>query len=105
MHFDMGLTGLGILLACSLGFGVVAQLIAGGGTRWMWLLGAVGWFVGGFFASEVVWGTATEEELQPLIDGLLFDESLLGGLIGGLATAIVVWLATRGSRSRGAWYV
>ena len=96
MQFDLGLQGLGILVAISLIFGVVAQVVAGrwAGIRWLWLIGTVGWFVGGLFASEVVWGTMTEGEIQPIIDGLALDESLLGGLIGGLAAVAITVLVT-----------
>jgi hypothetical protein len=98
MQFDMGLGGLGLLAVISLGFGVGAQLIVGRDhTRWMWLIGAVAWFAGGLFASEVVWGGLTEAELQPIIDGLAFDESLLGGVIVGVAAVIATWYATRRS--------
>ena len=93
MQFDLGLQGLGLLIIISLIFGVVAQVVAGrrAGTHWLWLIAATGWFIGGLFASEVVWGKLTVEEIQPIIDGLAFDEAMLGGLIGGVA----VWLATR----------
>ena len=94
MQFDMGLQGLGILLACSLVFGVVAQIVLRDGTRWLWLVAAIGWFVGGLFASEVLFATATEDEIQPIIDGLAFDESLLGGLIVGTVVAVVARLLT-----------
>lgn len=99
MQFDLGLQGLGILVAISLLFGVVAQLVAGGraGTHWLWLIAATGWFIGGLFFSEVIFATATEAELQPIIDGLALDESLLGGLIVGLAVVIVTLLVA-GSR-------
>ena len=84
MQLDIGFQGLGILIALSLVFGVIAQLILGRNTtRWMWLIGAAGYFIGGLFASEVIFATATEDELQPIIDGLCFDEALLGGLIVG----------------------
>ena len=96
MGFDLGLQGLGILLGISLLFGVLAQVVLGRGTtRWMWLAGAVGWFVGGLFASEVVLGSLTEDDIQPIIDGLALDESLLGGLIVGVAAVVVTWFVTR----------
>lgn len=99
MQVDLGLQGLGILVAVSLLFGVIAQVVFGRGTtRWMWLVGAVAWFVGGFIASEVVWGSATEQELQPVIDGLALDESLLGGLIVGLPVVLVTWFVARRNR-------
>lgn len=99
MQFDLGLQGLAILAGISLVFGVVAQLLLGGraGTHWLWLIAATGWFVGGLFASEVVFASATEQELQPIIDGLALDESLLGGLIVGVS-AVVVTLLVAGSR-------
>ena len=97
MQFDLGLTGLGLLVVISLGFGVAAQFAGRAGTRWLWLIAATGWFIGGLFASEVVWGSLTVEEVQPIIDGLAFDESLLGGLIVGIGTVIVTRYVTGGS--------
>lgn len=84
-------------MAMSAGFGVIAQLLAGRGRRWwLGLIGAVAFFVGGLFASEVWFGWATEAELQPNIDGLSFDEVLLVGLLSGLAAVVVTrWLANR----------
>jgi hypothetical protein len=94
VQFDLGLQGLGILIAISLIFGVIAQVVMRGGTRWLWLLAATGWFIGGLIASEGIWGGATSEEIQPIIDGLALDESLLGGLIVGVPVAIIARLAT-----------
>jgi hypothetical protein len=96
MEFDLGFAGLGLLALISLGFGVVAQFVMGSGTRWMWLIAAAGWLVGGLFASEVVWGNMTAGEIQPIIDGLAFDESLLGGLIGGIATVVITRIVMGG---------
>jgi hypothetical protein len=96
MVLDLGLTGLGILVAISIAFGLAAQLFASAGNRWMWLIAAAGWFVGGLVASEVIWGTLTVDDIQPIVDGLAFDESLLGGLIGGLAAVVVARLLMRG---------
>jgi hypothetical protein len=96
VQFDLGVQGLGILIAASLVFGVLAQVVLGKGvTRWMWLIGALAWFVGGLVASEVVGGTATEEELQPIIDGLAFDEAQLGGLVVGVPVVLVTWYVAR----------
>jgi formate hydrogenlyase subunit 3/multisubunit Na+/H+ antiporter MnhD subunit len=101
MQWDLGLQGLGLLIAMSLGFGVIAQLVMGRATtRWLWLIGTVGYFVGGLFTSEVWFGWATEEELQPNIDGLSFDEVLLFGLITGIVTVLATWYLTRRSRHR-----
>ena len=96
MQFDLGLQGLGILAACSLGFGLVAQIVGRSAGRWLWLVAAIGWFVGGLFMSEVMFATATEDEIQPIIDGLAFDESLLGGLIVGTLAALASWFMARG---------
>ena len=88
MQYDLGFQGLGILVAISLVFGLLAQIAGRAETHWLWLIAAIGWFVGGLFFSEVIFATATEQELQPIIDGLAFDEALLGGLLVGVPTAI-----------------
>jgi hypothetical protein len=98
MQWDLGLQGLGLLVAMSLAFGVIAQLVAGRvTTRWLWLIAAVGYFVVGLFISEVWFGWATQEELQPNIDGLSFDEVLLG-LVPGIVTVLVIRHVNRKSR-------
>ena len=58
-------------------------------TRWLWLIAAAGYFVGGLFISEVWFGWATQEELQPNIDGLSFDEVLLHRPDPGIMTVLV----------------
>ena len=79
MEWDLGLQGLGLLMVMSLGFGAIAQLMLGRATtRWLWLIAGTACFVGGLFISEVWFGWATDEDLQPNIDGLSFDEVLLG---------------------------
>ena len=88
MQYDLGRQGLGLLVIFSLGFGVLAQLVTRPATRWLWLLGAAGWFLGGLFASEVLFATATSGDIQPIIDGLALDKSLLGGLILGLIVVV-----------------
>jgi hypothetical protein len=97
---DIGLAGLGLLLVIALAFGLIAQFVLGAGTRWMWLLGAAAWFIGGLVASEVVWGNATSDDLQPIIDGLAFDESLLGGLVAGIVAVVATRLVLRGRDGR-----
>ena len=97
MQWDLGLRGLGLLVLMSLGFGVVAQLIGGRAiTRWLWLIATAAFFLAGLFISEVWFGWATEEELQPNIDGLSFDEVLIGLVLGILA----VLVTRKVSRSR-----
>jgi hypothetical protein len=101
-NLDLGLQGLGILVALSLGFGVIVQFISrGSATHWLWLVGRQA-TVGGLLASEVFWGTLTEEEIQPIIGGLAFDESLLGGLLVGVPVVLVAWFLTRHPRIHGA---
>lgn len=96
MRWGLGLQGLGLLIAMSLGLGIIAQLVAGRAmTRWLWLLAAAGYFLGGLFTSEVWFGWATQEELQPNIDGLSFDEVQLFGLVSGIVTVLVTWYVTR----------
>jgi hypothetical protein len=94
VQFDLGLQGLGILAACAIGFGVVVQFLGRSISGWLWLAG-VGWFVGGLFVSEVMYATATVDEIQPIIDGLAFDESLLGGVVVGTLVALATWFAAR----------
>ena len=101
MNYDLGLQGIVLLIVPAILFGVLAQVVLGRhATHWLWLIGASAWFVGGLFASEVLYGAeTTEANLQPLIDGLLWDEALLGGLVTGVIAVVVAWLATRGERA------
>ena len=97
MTWDLGLGGLAYLLAMSLAFGLVAHLVAGRvTTKWFWLIATAGFFILGLFISEVLFGWATGEDLQPNIDGLSRDEVLLG-LIPGV---VGVLLARRWGRRR-----
>lgn len=89
MQWDLGLKGFGVLLGMSAGFGLVAQLLWGRRTRWMWLISGGTYLVAGLFISEVWFGWATEEELQPNIDGLSFDEVFLLGLLAASISVIV----------------
>lgn len=98
VQWDLGLQAVGLLIAMSLGFGVIAQLVAGKSTtRWLWLIAGVTFFVSGLLISEAWFGWATEEDLQPNIDGLSFDEVLLA-LIPGIASVIVTRYVTRRGR-------
>ena len=81
MNWDLGLTGVGVLLAMSLGFGLLAQLFGGRHvTQWMWLIGGGSFFVFGLLISEAWFGWAAADDLQPNYDGLSFDEALLATL-------------------------
>jgi hypothetical protein len=97
--FNLGLTGLGLLIVMSLGFGLIAQVVMWKATtRWLWLIAAAAYFLGGLFTSEIVFGSATSEELQPVIDGLAFDEALLFSLVPGILAVVATWYVTRRGR-------
>ena len=101
MEWDLGFAAVGILLAMSLGFGLLAQLLAGRGTtQWMWLIAAGTFFVLGLLISEVWFGWATGEDLQPNYDGLSFDETLLA-VIPSIAVVVVVRHLIRRRRRSG----
>ena len=90
MQWDLGLQGLAVLGAMSLGFGVFAGLVVGKDAAYRLAATAittVACFGVGLVISEVLFGWATEEQLQPNIDGLSRDEVLLSSL---LTTAVVV---------------
>jgi ABC-type multidrug transport system permease subunit len=95
MEFNLGLTGILIVLACALVFGVAAQVVAGPSRRWMWVLATLAYAAGGVIFSEWVFAWATVDDLQPMIDGLLFDESMLGGIVVGVPVVAAAWLLTR----------
>ncbi len=97
MQWDLGLQGLATLLGMSLAFGVFAQLLFWNrATWWVGPLAAVGFFVLGIFISEVMFGWATAEDLQPNIEGLSFDEVLLGGYGVGIPVMLVLRYLARG---------
>ena len=102
MQWDLGLRGLGLLFVMSIGFGILAQLVVGRTTtRWLWLIASAAYLVGGLFVSEVWFGWATQEELQPNIDGLSFDEVLLIALVPGIVAVLVTRYVTRRQRRSG----
>ena len=102
VQWDLGIAGLGLLLVMSLAFGLLALLVAGRslGRLRVGAIGAAAYFVTGLFASEVMFGWATEEELQPNIDGLSYDEALLIGLLGGVVGVLVTRYVVRKRRRR-----
>lgn len=65
----------------------------------LWIIAAVAYFVSGLFVSEVWFGWATEEDLQPNIDGLSFDEVLLLGTFISILIVLVTWMVTRRGRT------
>jgi hypothetical protein len=97
MDWDLGLSGLLYLGAMSIVFGLLAQLLSWrAAPKWLWALVSAVYFGVGLLVSEFWFGWATEEDLQPNIDGLSRDEVLLIGLVP-VAIAVVVtrWLARR----------
>jgi hypothetical protein len=86
-----------VLVVMSLGFGALTQVVFWGrASRWLWLPASLVFFVLGLLISEVWFGWATEEELQPNIDGLSFDEVLVGFLV----CTVIVLAARFATRTR-----
>lgn len=101
-QWDLGSAGLLLLAAMSLAFGLVANLIVGRHvTHWLWLYAALAYFVAGILVSEAWFGWATEEELQPNIDGLSIDEVQLVTLAGLIAALTARFMLRRKGRAGG----
>ena len=101
MEWDLGFRGIFLRLAMSLGFGLVAQLVMWRAmTHRLWLIATAVYFASGIFVSEVWFGWATEEELQPNIDGLSFDEVMLLGTPISIVFVLAGWIV--GKRLSGA---
>ena len=101
MQWDLGLQGVAVLAATSLGFAVVIGLLAGrdlGHRLRAAAVGLVACFAVGLLTSEAWFGWATEEDLQPNYDGLSFDEVLMTGVV---TTAVAVVIARRLGRRAG----
>ena len=111
MQWDLGVNGLLYLAAMSLGFGVLAAVFVGNGTAyrlWTGAIATVACFGVGLVVSEGLFGWATEEELQPNIDGLSRDEAMLAGVITTTLVVLVMrYLARRseGAASPGGWHL
>ena len=96
MQWDLGLQGLALLGLMSVGFGLLAGLLVGNGTAYRLLATAittVACFGLGLVTSEVLFGWATQEELQPNIDGLSRDEVLLSSVLTTAVRLTVRYLA------------
>ena len=80
--WDLGPVGLLALGVMALAFGAFTQLVLGRQYGW-WpvVLGTAGFLLVGIVVSEGLFGWATEEDLQPNIDGLSFDEVLLAFVV------------------------
>ncbi|HEU5036555.1 MAG TPA: hypothetical protein VFT70_06115 [Nocardioides sp.] len=107
----MGIEGVALLGAISLGFGVGAGLLVGGGwSRRLWatLITTVACYAVGLLTSEGIFGWATEEDLQPNVDGLSRDEVLLSSLLTMVVVVVVMRYVARrphGARVRGGRHV
>jgi hypothetical protein len=109
MQWDMGPQGLAVLGAISVGFGVLAGLLVGKG--WMHRLRATAitaaaCFGVGLLTSEGLFGWATEDDLQPNVDGLSRDEVLLSSLLtSALVVAVMRYLTHRQESTHGAGHL
>jgi len=88
MTWDLGLRGFALLVVMALVGGVIIHLVWRRRPAWLWLAATASLMLLGLMASEVWFGWATEEELQPNIDGLSFDETLLAIVMSVLAAAV-----------------
>ena len=85
MTWDLGLDALTLVVVIALGFAVLAGLLVGGSAverlvaAALTVVGCVGI---GLLTSEWIFGWATEEDLQPNVDGLSRDEVLLSSVAG-----------------------
>lgn len=97
MNWDLGLNGLLYLAAVSIGYGLLAQVLTWKvAPKWLWAVVFGVSFGFGIVVSEVLFGWATEEDLQPNIDGLSRDEVLLIGLIPVVIAVVATrWMASR----------
>lgn len=101
MTWDLGIQGVGALVVMSLAFGAFTEFVLGrSATHRPWLVASGVSFVAALLISEVWFGWATAEELQPNIDGLSFDEVLLG-YVAGVAIVLVAWYLRRPGRVGG----
>jgi heme/copper-type cytochrome/quinol oxidase subunit 2 len=99
-QWDIGLKGLAVLAAYSLAFGILAQVVMWRSvTHWLWLIAAATFFVAGLLISEVWFGSATEADLQPNIDGLSRDEALLA-VVPAVIAVYITWAFGRRHHAR-----
>ena len=96
MEWDLGFKGIALLVGMAVAFGLVSErLFAWRTTRWVGLIAGVTYFISGVFISEFLFGWATEDDLQPNIDGLSFDEVLLLATPAAGVALAVTWYVTR----------
>ena len=98
MEWDLGVEGLALLALISGGFGLAGGVLVGGGWAHRCLgaaVTAVACFVAGLLTSEWVFGRATEQDLQPNVDGLSRDEVLASSLLVLVVVVAVMRLRLR----------
>jgi len=110
MDWDLGVRGIALLLGMAFAFGLIVQLaLWRASPHWLWVVGTGAYFASGLFISEVWFGWATQEDLQPNIDGLSFDEVLLLAPLVAVGVMLVLWTVRRialprlGGPHRGHW--
>lgn len=92
--FDIGLWGLLALAAGAVLIGLIAQAIGEVRTGYEWLATAVGAFIGGLVASELVVAWKT---FEPVWEGLAIVPAIVGALVVGIIVDAVVRYTTHGS--------
>ena len=93
MQWDLGFQGVALLAVISAGFGAAAALMVGRDLVHRLRAAAIttaACIGAGLVSSEVVFGWATEEELQPNVDGLSRDEVLLSSVLTTAAVVLVM---------------
>lgn len=104
MEWDLGPQGVAVLGGMSLAFGLLAGLVVRAHRRSRLVAVAIttlACVVTGLVTSEVLFGWATEEELQPNVDGLSRDEVLLAHVLTTTVVVLVVRARDRRARDRG----
>lgn len=82
--FNVGYWAVIVLIAASVAFGVVVQLMGRASFANEWVLSAVAAGIGGFLASEFIVGF---RDWQPVFDGLALVPAVVGGLLIGSVVA------------------
>jgi hypothetical protein len=96
VQWDLGLGGFALLVGMSAAFGLLAEVVMWRSTtHWVGAIAGTVFLVAGLLTSEVWFGWATAEDLQPNIDGLSFDEVLLIGVLAGAAAIVLTRLVGR----------
>ncbi len=93
LTFSIGLVGLAVLAVGALAIGATDLFLSQEATGIEATATAIGAFIGGFVASEFA---VTWRDWEPVFDGLALGPALIGGLLVGVITAVVVRLVTNG---------